>query len=402
LNSETLIAQLTGTLITLLTGLLIASSAASHNPSSHSPVTLALRSITPTASVPATPFPAVPALTASSPSDPSLTRYEFSEPHMGTLFRMIIYAPDQAAAEQAADSAFQKAAYLNSIFSDYDEHSELSRLSATSGSGTAVPVSRHLFDILTVSQNLSAETGGSFDVTAGPYTLAWREAVRGLRPEIPKTNELQQLAGSVGYRHLELDTVDQTVLLHRPDMRLDLGGIAKGYTAQRMMDVMQHFGFNRVLVDAGGDMVLGDPPPDSGGWQIAVPSLKQKNHVETENDDEAATADQAGITYLKLSNIALTTSGDLYQYVEQDGIRYSHIVDPHTGMGVTRQTSVLVVGGCPTLVDGLATALNVMPPDEGLALIENRNGYYARIALLDDNGLTIHEAGTLPVASSGN
>lgn len=298
-------------------------------------------------------------------------QYQFSERHMGTLFRILIYADSlsMGRAMIAADSAFQKAAYLNTIFSDYDPQSELSKLSATAGSGKKTIVSDHLFRILQMANRLSVRTDGAFDVTAGPYTLAWREVIRGLRTDIPDTNELQEMAESTGYQHMELDSATGSVLLLRPGMRLDLGGIAKGYTADRMMHVIKSFDFQSVLVDAGGDMVIGDSPPGRNGWQITIPIYKSKDYWEP--------------LPMEISNRALTSSGNLYQYVEQNGIRYSHIVNPKTGMGVTGNMVATVTGPAGAWVDAWATALHALGLD-GLQLIEETPGFDAIIQFRDE------------------
>lgn len=311
---------------------------------------------------------------------------QFAERHMGTVFRITIHVDnkeDQRRAEIAADSAFQKAAYLNTIFSDYDADSELSRLSATSGSGQSVSVSHHLFEVLRISQMISEWTDGAFDVTVGPFSLAWREAIRGLRAEIPTDHEIREMAESVGYRHLELEPASRKVRLHRPGMRLDPGGIAKGYAADRMIEVLGSFGFNKVMVNAGGDMVIGAPPPGRKGWRIAIPA-----HGEDGEQDPFI---------MIVSSVALTTSGDMFQYITRDGVRYSHIVDPATGRGVTRQIMATVKGIKGVKVDALATALNIMPVDKGIALIENRPGYEARIEVrIDDAIKTCQTSGFQP------
>lgn len=296
---------------------------------------------------------------------------------MGTLFRITLYAEHEKTARIAADSAFQIAERLNAVFSDYDPKSELSRLSATAGSGKAVPVSGPLFEVLTIAQKISIESEGAFDITAGPYTRLWRESIRGLRAEIPEENELRELARSVGYRNLKLYTAEQTAQLLVSGMKLDPGGIAKGYTADQMMNFLNSIGFHQVLIDAGGDVVLGEAPPGSNGWRIIIPAHdKAGKEIKLEYE---------------LENVAITNSGDLYQYIEQDGIRYSHIIDPRTGTGVPQRTSVTVVGNKGVLVDALATTLNILSADDGMALIDHRDGYHARIEIHDHQMVKIYQ-----------
>ena len=199
------------------------------------------------------------------------TRYEFAQVQMGTSFKIVLYAPEAETANRAAEAAFGRVKQLNDILSDYDADSELSKLSCTGGSGRDVPLGDDLWFVLCRAQRLSRRTGGAFDVTVGPYTTIWQR-VRSLK-QLPSAEELAAAGRSVGYRHLRLDPCRQTARLLRVDMRLDLGAIAKGYAADEALDVLRGHGITRALVDAGGDIAIGDPPPDRSGWRIGVAPL---------------------------------------------------------------------------------------------------------------------------------
>jgi thiamine biosynthesis lipoprotein len=286
-----------------------------------------------------------------------LQRYEFSEPHMGTTFRLVFYAPSKAVAEKAAKAAFARIAELDDIMSDYKPASELRRLCEKAG-GAPVKVSPDLYKILARSQELSQQSDGAFDVTVAPVVKLWRRARR--TRKLPDPQELREALARVGSDKMKLDPVRRTVQLLLMGMLLDLGGIAKGYAADAVLEVLRSFGITRALVAAGGDIAVGEAPPDNSGWKIAVgplrdPTDRPKHH-------------------LFLKNAAVSTSGDVEQFVVIDGKRYSHIVNPRTGLGLVGRSSVSVVAPNCTASDSLATAISVLGPEKGFRLIKDRPG----------------------------
>jgi thiamine biosynthesis lipoprotein len=298
----------------------------------------------------------VAGLTASlgRADDAALRRYEFSEVHMGADFRVVLYAADEAVAIRAATEAFVRVAALNKILSDYDPQSELSSLSATSGSGRTVKLSDDLWRVLERSQQLAAATDGAFDVTVGPLTKMWRSARR--TKTFPASERMAEARAAVGYKNLELDSAAHTARLLVPHMRLDLGGIGMGYAADEALSVVARNGIKSAMIDASGDIVCSAAPPGERGWKIALTPL-------TENSDKPS-------RFVLLANAALTTSGDAFQFVEINGKRYSHIVDPQTGLGLTERSSVTVIARDCTTADSLATAVSVLGPERGLPLVE--------------------------------
>lgn len=306
---------------------------------------------------------------AEPPSDSvKLSRFERSEAHMGVPFRLVVYATEERTANKAMASAYDRIAELNDSFSDYDPESELSRLSRSSGPGKPIQVSPELLDILQVAQNVSRRTEGAFDVTVGPYVRLWRRARRQKEPVDPK--RLADAKQRVGFEHVKIDTQHNTVELQRENMRLDLGGIAKGYAADEAMQVLKQHGIESALIDASGDLLVSDPPPGKSGWTIGVAALKSPAGDPTE--------------YLKVSNSAVATSGDAYQYVEIDGARYSHIIDPGTGVGLTTQSSVTVVAPAATQADAWASAISVLGPDKGLRAVSSQKNITALVTTLED------------------
>lgn len=304
---------------------------------------------------------ALPAPNTANAQD--LERYSYHSRHMGTQFSIILYAKNETVAREAADAAFERIEELNQMMSDYVEDSEVNRLSRRSGSGEWMELSSELVYILEESVCISEMSGGVFDVTVGPMTRAWRMTRMMPEPRLPDEQEREDLLNRVGYQHIEFDEAKQAVRLTRPDMQLDLGGIAKGYAAEEAVRVLQSYGISSTLVDAGGDITLGDPPPGRSSWDVAIPKILHDSKTTT-------------IT-LQLHSKTVTTSGDMFQFIEIDGQRYSHILHPETGLGSTSQQQATVVSDKGIWADAYASVLTLMPPEEGVKLIhrlENTEG----------------------------
>jgi len=299
-----------------------------------------------------------------------LVRFEFEEPHMGTKFRIVLYAPDQKIADQAAKEAFARVAFLDRTMSDYQVSSELMRLCAKNAdrAGEPVKVSPELYFVLSKGLEVSELSNGAFDVTVGPVIQLWRHARRTQR--LPDAIELADARKKTGYKHLQLDPATQSVRLMVPGMRLDLGGIAKGYAADEILAVLQKHGITRALAAAGGDIAVADAPPDKESWVIDIeplPGTKEKRS-------------------LKLKNAAVSTSGDSQNFVVIDGVRYSHIVDPRTGIGLTGSRLVTVIAKKGIQSDPLTKLAAVLPPDQVLPILEKIDGVSACLTWKTEKG----------------
>ena len=257
-------------------------------------------------------------------------RYEASEPHMGTLVQIALYAdtPDQA--QQAFVAGFARIAQLNRILSDYDPESELSRVCEAD-----TRLSRELLTVLNHGQKLAEETKGAFDITVGPITRLWRMARR--EKQLPSKAQIAEALNRSGFRKLKVRSwqIGCTV----PGMKLDAGGVAKGFAGDEALVAMRKAGVTSAMVAISGDIVLGDAPPEKPGWRVQV----------------------LGQT-LTLSNAAVSTSGDEFQFIELGGTRYSHIVDPRTGMALRNSHAVGVVAKKGIDADSIATAVSVAGP----------------------------------------
>lgn len=287
-----------------------------------------------------------------------LQKFDYVRPKMGTGFHMVLYASSTQVAQTAADAAFARIDQLNAEFSDYDDRSELSLLAERTNHGpmiAPVHVSDDLWRVLSKAQEISQLSDGAFDVTVGPFVRLWRRS-RALM-QIPTTQRVEEARKSVGYRLMKLDPATHSVQLMAAHMRLDLGGIAKGFAAEDALHVLAEHGVKRALVGAAGDIAAGAPPPGNAGWVIGF---------ETPGSPQGTN----GI-YVRLRNQRVSTSGDTYRFVVIDGRRYSHIIDPSTGLGQTRRIESSVISDDGMTADTLALVVCIWGPEQGLALLDS-------------------------------
>lgn len=276
----------------------------------------------------------------------ALKRYEFAHPQMGTVFRLVFYSgQDSVYAVEIAQKAFDMVDSLNAILSDYLPESEINRLCTSAGMGESIRVSDELWNVLKLSDRFSRQSEGAFDASIGPLTRLWRRA-RNLK-ELPDSARVGEALEKIGFQNIAFKK-GQKIELKKTGMRLDFGGIAQGYAADRCLKILRENGIRRALADAGGDIALGEAPPGESGWAIEIPS--GSNSVGPNNT----------LRTLRLSNCGITTSGATYRFLEVDGRRYSHIIDPRTGWGVTHRVLVTVQAPDATTADAWATAISVL------------------------------------------
>jgi len=294
---------------------------------------------------------------------------------MAVPWTVTVQAADEETGRRAVAAAFAEIARIEAILTDYEPESELSRLSAAAPPAGPVAVSEDLWRVLVRAGEIRDATDGAFDLTVGPLTTLWRRARQSGR--LPPADKRAAAQAAVGGAALALDPQRRTVHLTRPGMRLDAGGIGRGYALDRALDVLAAHGITSAMIDCSGDVVVSGPPPGAPGWRIAVRPFAA-----------ATTADRSAgdppIAPLVLAHAAVTTSGDAYQFVEIDGVRYSHIVDPRTGLGVTGQTAVTVIAPDATTADALATALSVLGPEAGRNVMRRFPGCAARFMWMED------------------
>jgi thiamine biosynthesis lipoprotein len=309
---------------------------------------------------------------------------------MGVQTRIVLYATDPASAEAAAARAFSRIGELDATLSDYRKESELSRLPRTPG--VFLPVSPDLMRILADARTVSDVTGGAFDVTVGPASKLWRETRRTGRLPDPAT--LADVRSRVDAHAITLDPTARTARIDRPGIELDAGGIAKCDAAQQARDVLARLGFRRTLVALAGDISIGAPPPGKDAWLVAIGGEGTDRRV------------------LRVRDTCVSTSGDTEQFIEIEGRRYAHIVDPRTALGTPGGVRATVVHSRGAYADALATALCVMgPAAESTAprlahafgagvVLELAAGSEARLTVVDPHHLLRFETGPQPARAT--
>ncbi len=285
----------------------------------------------------------------------ALLPFEAVEPHMGTLVRIRLYAHDQSQAQVAFRAAFDRIRQLDEILSDYRPDSELNQVCRTAV-GKPLKVSADLFTVLAASRSLAEESGGAFDITLGPVIRLWRQArTSGVLPDPQAIREASQRCG---FRKLRLDATAHTAELAQAGMQLDVGGIAKGYAADAAIEVLKQRGIASALAAVSGDLACSAAPPGRKGWRISLDSFSR---------------------VVELTDSAVSTSGNSEQHLDVDGKRYSHIIDPATGMGLTTDITVSVIAPRGITADGLSTAISVLGRERGIALARRHPGVTALV-----------------------
>ncbi len=240
-----------------------------------------------------------------------LQRIEVTRFHMNMLVRITAYVENREQGLQTIREAFREILRFEKTFSAFDPKSELNLMCATAVQ-TPTEVSTELFDVLFTAQSLARESKGAFDTTAGPILELWRTARQtGILPE---QKEIEARLEYCGYENMELDPDGKTVSLLRDKMQIDLGAIAKGYIGDRIIHFLKMNGISSAVYHTGGDIVAGSAPPDADGWTVEMPGKSGSRTI---------------------CNEALSISGDIYQHLDLEGKRYSHVIDPRTGQALT-------------------------------------------------------------------
>ncbi|NNJ26464.1 FAD:protein FMN transferase [Alienimonas chondri] len=316
-------------------------------------------------------------------------RVRVEQVQMGSPFVFTCYARSEPAAKNACREAGRQVKELTGALSDYHDGSELNRLCDSYVPGEPTAVSADLARVLARARDVSAKSGGAFDATVGPLVKRWRR-VR-IQKTLPTPEELATLRERVDWRSVCVNEDAGTVTILKPGILLDLGGIAKGYAADVAGEALRKQGVSRFLIDAGGDLLAGDPPPGETGWKIGLP--------------DGADADAAPTEFLILSNAAVATSGDAYKFLEIGGERYSHIVDPRTGLGLTDRSTVTVTAETGMTADALASAVSVLGSEKGVALLNRTAGVEGRVTTKagtrDSAGFAVRAGNRLPSPIGG-
>jgi thiamine biosynthesis lipoprotein len=270
---------------------------------------------------------------------------------MGSPLNIIFYAQDSVIANKQAKACFRLVDSLNHIFSNYDSSSELTRINNNAGiaKNTASPL---MWELLMKSKEAYIESNGAYNIAMGPLTQLWRIARRSKK--FPTQLQIKKTLLLCDFNKIQLNNKEHSIYLSAKGMQLDFGGIGKGYIAQKVVDFLNTQGIPESLVDAGGDIVLGNAPWDKKGWTVGVNQPEKADDLLPEK--------------LQLHNMSVATSGDVYQFIVHNGKKYSHIIDPKTGYGVTSLRNVTVIASDGAVADWLATACSILPINEAKKL----------------------------------
>lgn len=288
---------------------------------------------------------------AGMTSSPSHVVVRRAQMHMGTVVSITAVAPDSEVGRQAVQAGFDEVKRLERLLSTWSDSSELSQVNAEAGHHP-VRVSQETFDLIVKSIEIARLTDGGFNIAIGPAVEAWSVTDR---QEIPSGEKLERLRDLVDWTNIQLNQDKQTIFLPRQGMRIDVGGIGKGYAADRAAAEMRRAGAQGGVVALSGDIKAFGALSDVDGFPVGIKHPRQEEAV---------------IAIIELKDEAISTAGDYERFFEREGVRYHHILDPATLQPARACQSVTVIGKEGVLVDGLDTGIFVLGPERGMALVE--------------------------------
>jgi FAD:protein FMN transferase len=294
-------------------------------------------------------------------------------PIMGTRIAVELWAADRATADREIEAVMQEMHRIDALMSTYKPSSQVSLVNAEAAQ-RAVRVDADLFGLLQTSLDYSRITEDAFDITYASvgYLYDFRHAIK------PTDQEIARALPAVNYRHVVLDPNAQTVRFMRAGVRIDLGGIAKGWAVDRGIDLLRAAGVERAMVTAGGDTrIIGDR--FGKPWMVGIRDPREERKV---------------IVRVPLDDAALSTSGDYERFFEADGVRYHHILEPATGRPARAVRSVTVIGPTATRTDGLSKTIFVLGIERGMQILD-RLGDVDAIAI-DERGEVFYSRGLTP------
>ena len=285
--------------------------------------------------------------------------------HMGTLVTVTAVASDKNVGDGAVQAAFDEIKRLEQLLSTWRSNSELSQVNAEAGR-RPVQVSRETLQLIIRALDIAELTHGGFNIALGPAIEAWSVTER---QHIPEKEELGRLKPLVDWTRIQINRQERTIYLPHKGMRIDVGGIGKGYAADRAVEQMKQAGAIGGVVALSGDIKTFGIFPGRGGFPVGIRHPRQEEVL---------------IAMIDLMDEAVSTAGDYERFFERDGIRYHHILDPQTLWPARICQSVTVIAKEGTVADGLDTGIFVLGPEQGMALVERLPNVEAII--IDDKG----------------
>lgn len=302
--------------------------------------------------------------------------YSESSILMGSSFEITVVAEDEDFAKESLAIAKKEIIRIEDLISSWDQKSETSRINRNAGIA-AVEVSKELFDLIFRAQQISKLSSGAFDLTFAAIDKLWN--FDGKESEMPNPDTLKASVFNIGYQLIELDEESLTVFLPKKGMKIGFGAIGKGYAADRAKQLLVERGVLGGIINASGDMNTWGTKPDGSSWTIGIVNPMNNKKV---------------FSWFSLEHNAVVTSGDYEKFTQINGRRYSHIIDPRTGIPSQGIVSCTVFAGKAELADAIATAIFVMGVESGLFLIDQLPNIEA--ILIDDSGI-IHRSKNIEI-----
>jgi FAD:protein FMN transferase len=301
--------------------------------------------------------------------------YQRTEAIMGTRIYVELWDTDQAHGEACIDAVMDDMRRIDNLMSHYKPESQLSQINQHAADAP-VQVDKELFDLIKLSTHYSEITEGAFDITYASvgYLYNYPNHVR------PTEDQIKAALPAVNWRNMKFDDAHHTVFFQHKGMRIDLGGIGKGYAVDRGIEILQKRGIQHAVVTAGGDTrIIGDHM--GRPWLVAIRHPDDPNKV---------------VTRIPLSDAAMSTSGDYERYFDENGVRYHHIIDPRTGHSASKVRSATIIGPTATQTDGMSKTAFVLGPEKALEII-NRMPEYDAVFVAPD-GKVFYSNGLRPAA----
>jgi len=318
-----------------------------------------------------------------------LHRVHLDHPSMGTRFQITVFHSDRDHATAWVRQAWNRIDQIDQVCSDWKESSELRQLCRSAPHLKPVVVSADLLQVMQKALEIAQASEGAFDPTVGGLVRLWRRCHRAGR--LPRDHEVEKARKGMGIDGIIIDEAASTIQLLREGVAIDLGGIAKGHAVQQVFQLLERQGIRHLIIDGGGDLVLGDPPPGRRGWRIAIGASNQQA------SNQQASSNATPLKLLIAGRAAVATSGDATGFTEIEGRRYSHILDPSSGLGIEGPHQVTVISTDGAIADALATAISVLEPQAAADLLRRFPGSAA--LLVDPSDGSHRVLGEMPLAT---
>lgn len=293
---------------------------------------------------------------------------------MGTILEFKLYCGDRGSCNQAISNAYLEVKKLDDMLSNYKADSKLSEVNSLAGTGK-IRVPNEFLELTERSLLFSNLTGGAFDITVGKLIELWRQGQH--KNTVPDSETVKRtVTNCVGFKKIELYSKEKEIDIKSPCLSIDFGGIGKGYAIDRAVGILKDKGVKSGILNFGGEIYTIGAPPGKRGWLVGV-----QNPIKQENM----------LAFIEVKDMAVSTSGDYERFFEIQGKRYSHIVDPRTGMPVETSPSVTVLSKSATDAEALSTAISVMGKEKSPDVLKKYENVGLVIVTKEKNGLSIHK-----------